>query len=435
MKTVSLIIVKISSTRNRGVDMFIQNKTFKFYALVISCLVLITGCSSTPSVHNHTVDVSDAENDLIPAKEIVDAKIGIYYEPQTENYIHEQAFSDSIATMNVGEASVELFSKAIPMTFREVERLSEMPPYDLAKSDYDGIIEPRIDYVNWRTGFESQDEYYHVEYTFILYTNTGVPLSMWRVRGDGKYLDDQIKDAAQKFVSGFSTARETESFRSYLSSKDVREVKFDSNNIDIKTEIIDENPLGFELIASGILPVKVKVTNNTGYAVTGRGYDVRLIYGDNDRLPPAFPLAVISSTEYLNVMSKSDPAVVAGFLGPLAVLPVMAGQSADQQDERKARVEYFNTARLKEHTLQNGESIEGKLFFKVPADVQSLEDVKLSFWFIDKAANNGSRKTIDVSGVDYRKLTPEELKVKAAQIKTRQEALEPGNHYKEEQDL
>jgi hypothetical protein len=407
-----------------GDDILIQNKAFIFYALLLSSLIFITGCSSAPSIHNHTVDVSDAEQDLKPTNKRIDAKIGIYYEPQTSNYIHEQAFSDSIATMNVGEASVELFSKAIPMTFREVERLSEMPPYDLPMSDYDGIIEPRIDYVNWRTGFDSHDEYYHVEYTFILYTNKGVPLSIWRVRGDGEYLGDQIKDAAQKFITEFSTARETESFRNYLSSKNVREVKFDSNNIDIKTDVIDENPLGFDLIASGVIPFKVKVTNNTGYDVMGRGYDVRLIYGDNDRLPVAFPLAVISSTEYLSVMSRTDPAAVGALLGPLAILPMMAGQSSDQQEERKARVEYFNKARLKEHTLQNGESVEGTIFFKVPADVQSLEDGKLSFWFIDKAANNGSRKTIDVSGINYRKLTPEQLEVKADEIKAKQEALE-----------
>lgn len=424
-----------SKCKERGKGYVYSKKTFTFYVLAIISLIFITGCSSTPSVHNHTVDVSGAKQDLKPTKEIIDAKIGIYYEPQASNYIHEQAFSDSIATMNVGEASVELFSKAIPMTFRVVERLSEIPPYDLPMSDYDGIIEPRIDYVNWRTGFDSHDEYYHVEYTFILYTNTGVPLSIWRVRGDGEYLDDQIKDAAQKFVTEFSTARETESFRSYLTSKEVQEVKFHSNNINIKTHIIDENPLGFELIASGVLPIKVKVTNNTGYEVMARGYDARLIYGDNDRLPPAFPLAVISSTEYLNVMSRSDPAVIGGLLGPLAIIPMMAGQSADQQEERKARIKYFNKARLKEHILKNGESVEGTIFFKLPADVQSLTDAKLSLWFIDEAANNGSRKTIDVSGVNYRKLTPEELEVKASEIKAKQDALEPSETNEKEEDF
>ena len=413
--------------------MLIQNKSFIFYVLAISFLLSITGCSSAPSIHNHSIDVSDEE--LKPTADIIDAKIGIYYEPQTSNYVHEQAFSDSIATMNVGEASVEVFSKAIPMTFRQVEKISEMPPYDLPMSNYDGIIEPRIDYVNWRTGFESHDEYYHVEYTFIMYTNTGVPITMWRVRGDGKYLGEQINDAAQKFVTNFSNAQETESFRNYLKSKDVREVKFDSNNIDITTNIVDENPLGFELIASGVLPIKVKVTNNTGHEVMGRGYDVRLIYGDNDRLTPAFPLAVISSTEYLSAMSRTDPAAVGALLGPLAVLPMMAGQSSNQQEERRTRVEYFDKARLKEHTLKHGESVEGTIFFKLPANVENLKDGELSFWFIDKAANNGIRKTIDLSGINYRKLTPEELKVKAAEIKEKQEALEPISNTKEEDEL
>lgn len=405
--------------------MLIQNKALVFSSLVISLLILITGCSSAPSVHNHTIDVSDAGNNLQPAKEIIDAKIGVYYEPQTSSYIHEQAFSDSIATMNVGEASVEVFSKAIPMTFREVEKISEMPPYDIPLSKFDGIIEPRIDYVNWRTGFESHDEYYHVEYTFILYTNKGVPVSMWRVRGDGEYLGDQITEAGQKFVTEFASAKETEIFRNYLITRNIQDIEFDSNDIYIEADVIDENPLGFELIASGVIPIKVKVTNNTGHDVTGRGYDVRLVYGDNQRVPPAFPLAVISSTEYLSAMSRTDPAAVGALLGPLAVLPVMAGQSSDQQEERKAHIEYFNKARLKEHTLKNGESVEGTIFFKVPADVQSLKDGKLSFWFIDKAANNGSRKSIELSGINYRKLSPEELEAKAAELKAKQEALEP----------
>ena len=392
------------------------------YLFIILSVSITPGCSSTPSTHNHTIDVS---HDLKPAAEVIDANIGVFFDKQTSSYIHEQAFSDSIATMNVGEASAEIFRKAIPMTFRSVAKVQQMPPYDVAVSNYDGIIEPRIDYVNWRTGFESQDDYYHVEYTFILCTNTGVPLSMWRIRGDGDYLQDQIKDAAQKFVTGFSTAPETESFRNYLATKKVGRVRFDTKKIDIDAIVIDENPLGYDLIASGVLPVKVSVTNNTGYEITGRGYDVRLIYHDVKRIPPAFPLAVISSTEYLNAISKTDPAAVGALFGPLAIIPMMAGQSSDQQEARKERVDYFDKARLKEITLQNGQSIEGKIFFKVPDDLQKLDDAKLSLWFIDKNANNGSRKVIQISNINYKKLSAEELQIKADEMRERQEALEP----------
>lgn len=391
---------------------------------IILSVSITSGCSSTPTTRNHTLDVS---HDLKPAPVVIDANIGVFFDKQTSSYIHEQAFSDSIATMNVGEASAEVFRKAIPMTFRSAAKVQKMPPFDVAVSDYDGIIEPRIDYINWRTGFESQDDYYHVEYTFILCTSTGVPLSMWRIRGDGDSLEEQIKDAAQKFVTGFSTAPETESFRNYLATKNVGKVGFDTNKIDISAVVIDENPLGYDLIASGVLPVKVSVTNNTGYEITGRGYDVRLIYHDVKRIPPAFPLAVISSTEYLNAMTKTDPAVVSGLLGPLAIIPMMAGQSSDQQEARKERVEYFDKARLKEITLQNGQSIEGKLFFKVPSNVQTLDHAKLSFWFIDKKVNNGSRKVMQISDINYKKLSAEELEIKADEMKERQEALESAN--------
>ena len=114
---------------------------------------------------------------------------------------------------------------------------------------------------------------------------------------------------------------------------------------------------------------------------------------------------------------------------------MMAGQSSNQQEERRTRVEYFDKARLKEHTLQNGESVEGTIFFKLPANLENLKDAELSFWFIDKAANNGIRKTVDVSGINYRKLTPEELEVKAAEIKAKQEALESSDNVKEEEEF
>ena len=67
--------------------------------------------------------------------------------------------------------------------------------------------------------------------------------------------------------------------------------------------------------------------------------------------------------------------------------------------------------------------------------MENLKDGELSFWFIDKAANNGVRKTIDVSGINYRKLTPEELELKAAEIKKKQEALESSDNIKEEEEL
>lgn len=394
-----------------------RNKNKLFTA---SLLLILSGCSSGPTVHNFDVDMSGYIEELQPPAQVIDAKIAVYYEPQTSNYVHEQAFSDALQTMNVGKASVEIFSKAIPMTFSKVERISSMPPYDIERVDYDGIIEPRIDYVNFRSGFETKDDFFHVEYTFILHTNTGVPISMWRVRGDGSHIDDQIKEAAQKFISEFSRDPETKSFRDYLVSKHVGDVKFDVANIVINTEIIDENPMGFDLISSDIIPMKISVTNNTGSAVTGRGYDVRLI-GETTRMPPAFPLAVLSSTEDMSSRTMFDTALIGGAFGAFAML----GQSSGQHDERRTRVEYFDKARMKEVTLENGQSIEGKLFFIVPDNVQQLDNAELSLWFIDKAANNGKRKVVEVKGINYKRLSPEQLEKKADELKARQEAMKP----------
>jgi hypothetical protein len=281
--------------------------------------------------------------------------------------------------------------------------------------ELDGIIEPRLDYFNWRSGFDSQDEFFHVEYTFILYTKAGVPISFWTIVGEGDYMQDQMEDVAKKFVHGFSSAPETKRFREYLENKKVGKLPFNVSDIDVSAELVEVNPLGLHLKESGILPIHVKVTNNTGTNVTGRGYDARLIYSEDKRLAPAFPLAVVSATEYVAAITATDPALIGGLLGPLAIIPTMAGQSSGRVDDRKEQTSYFEKARLKEVTLPNRKSIEGNIYFAVPDDTSWLDDAILSLWFVDPSIANGVRKEIQLRNIGYVKLTPEELKQRADQ--------------------
>ena len=95
-------------------------------------------------------------------------------------------------------------------------------------------------------------------------------------------------------------------------------------DIDVSAELVEDNPLGLQLKDSGILPIRVKVTNRTGTVITGRGYDARLIFSNGKRLAPAFPLAVVSATEYMAALNATDPAIVSGLLSPLAMIPTMA---------------------------------------------------------------------------------------------------------------
>lgn len=394
--------------------------------VLLLALSVISGCSSTPSVIEYKLAPS---HEITAPKSVFDADVGIYYASNYANYIHKQSFSNSIVTANAGKESVELFNAAIPETFKKTKVINKMPPYDIAKSDMDGIIEPRLDYVSWGSGFDSSDEFFHVEYTFIFYTSEGVPISFWTIVGNGEYLQNQMQDVAQKFVSGFNDADETRRFREYLANRKIGDITFDVKDINVSASVVEDNPLGLQLKDSGILPIRVKVTNNTGTDVSGRGFDARLIYDGNKRLAPAFPLAVISATEYMAAMNATDPVNVAALFGPLAMIPTMMGQSSGRVDERKAQSDYFEKARLKEITLSNGESIQGTLYFTVPDDMPILQRGVLSIWFVNPSAANGARKEINLPDLNYVKQTPEELKRKAEEREVKMEVTKPGDEF------
>ena len=402
------------------------NSKLQLIGTVIFVLLQISGCSSTPG----TIEVElDPSHDISAPDKVTEANIGIYYAPNYADYVHEQSFSDSVATVYAGKESAELFNAAIPKAFTATKVIDKLPPYDIARTELDGIIEPRLDYVNWRMGFDPNDEFFHVEYTFILYTSAGVPVSIWTIVGEGKDLQHQMEDVANKFVAGFYDAPETARFRAYLKDKKVGAPGFSVKDIDVSAELVEDNPLGLQLKDSGILPIRVKVTNHTGTSVTGRGFDARLIYSNGKRLAPAFPLAVVSATEYMAALTATDPAVVSGLLGPLAMIPTMAGQSSGRLEDRKTQSGYFEKARLKEITLQNGETIEGNVYFTLPDDVTQLDDATLSIWFIDPSVANGERKEIMLHGLGYVKLSPEGLAQKAKEREKQMELEQPKDEF------
>ena len=381
----------------------------RYFHAIVSLLVaiLIGGCATDPTVTHHRIGASA---ELVAPQNVTPANVGIYYVPAFANYVHTQALSDSVAVMNVGQESVRLFNLAIPQVFESTEPVYDMPPYDVAGVELDGIIEPRIDYVSWRMGFDSAEEFFHVGYTFIFYTSEGVPIANWKLVGEGKYLKHQLNDAAQKFVDGFSTAPETLRFREYLENRQLAEPGFDAEDIDIQATVVDENELGLNLKAAGILPVRLTVKNGSDQAVMGRGYDVRLIHPDGQRVAPAFPLSIVSAFEYLVAMgtdSSADEAAMAHFflgsVGGIAVLTGgMLGTHSERLEVRKKEAEFFENARLKEVTLTSGGSVEGMLYFVLPQDVAELDEATLSLWLLDPSSGNGVRKEVPVPGIGYR---------------------------------
>jgi len=361
--------------------------------------ILINGCASGPTINNFKIS---APHETTAPASVTKANVGIYYDPTLTNYVHIQSFASAISTMNVGRESIWLFDSAIPQVFEHTQFIDKLPPYDILRSEMDGIVEPRLDYVSWKMFFRNDVELFHVEYTFMFYTSEGVPISNWTIVGLGSDLKEQLADAAQKFVSGFNDAPETKTFREYLENKRVGKLSFDANDIEVSAKIGGDNELGLPLKVGGVLPVQVTVKNNTDGEITGRGFDVRLTDSCNKRLAPAFPMAVVSRFEYMAATGASDPAI-AGLLGSVVMMGSISGQDSNRIEARKLQAKYFDASRLKEVTLAKGESIQGTLYFILPYNVTEMNEARLSFWFIDPSVANGVIKKVSLSRIDYRR--------------------------------
>lgn len=389
-------------TGPKQAKLFVVSKSLVVVGLLV-VIFLINGCASGPSDPTiNNFEISAPHETTAPAS-VTKANVGIYYDPTLTDYVHIQAFASAISTMNVGQESVGLFNSAIPQVFEHTQLINKLPPYDILRSEMDGIVEPRLDYVSWKMFFRNDVELFHVEYTFMFYTSEGVPISNWTIVGLGSGLEDQLADAAQKFVSGFNNAPETKTFREYLKNKRVGKLSFDANDIEVTAKIGGDNELGLPLKVGGVLPVQVTVKNNTDGEITGRGFDVRLIDSCNKRLAPAFPMAVVSRFEYMTATGASDPALVGMLFGTLGMMGSISGQDSKRIDARKLQAKYFEESRLKEVTLAKGESIQGTLYFILPYNVNEMHEARLSFWFIDPSVANGVIKEVSLSGIDYRR--------------------------------
>jgi len=376
--------------------LIVASKSLVVVGLLV-VIFLINGCASGSTINNF--EISAPHETTAPAS-VIKANVGIYYDPTLTDYVHIQSFATAISTMNVGQESIGLFNSAIPQVFEQTRLIDKLPPYDILRSDMDGIVEPRLDYVSWKMFFRNDVELFHVEYTFMFYTSEGVPISNWTIVGLGSSLKDQLADAAQKFVSGFNDAPETKTFREYLENKRVGKLSFDAKDIEVNAKISENYELGLPLKVGGVLPVQVTVKNNTDGEITGRGFDVRLIDSCNKRLAPAFPMAVVSRFEYMAATGASDPAM-AGLLGSLVMMGSISGQDSNRIEARKLQARHFDKSRLKEVTLAKGESIQGTLYFVLPYNVTEMHEARLSFWFIDPSVANGVIKEVSLSGIDY----------------------------------
>jgi hypothetical protein len=245
-----------------------------------------------------------------------------------------------------------------------------------------------------------------VAYILTFYSSDGVPISSWRIVGNGskssgwdsysKILAKDMNDAAEKFVYGFHEAPETSGFRRYLESEHSNTQTNDSDfiNINVFTTLFARNT-DPSTTSGDIIGVRVAVDNNSDKNIVVRGFDGRLLLPDNRRLIPASPQTIISILETEG--EAYDFATTGTLVGPLAIFGIFSNLSNLAAERQRLLLE-FEEKRFKESILEAGVSSEGDIYFILPKNISQLKDATLSLWLIDQLTGNGTRKEVNLCG-------------------------------------
>ncbi|MGH7303431.1 MAG: hypothetical protein ACRELZ_09085 [Candidatus Rokuibacteriota bacterium] len=201
--------------------------------IVVSALfaaAIVSGCAFT------TVIPLKATINNPPSVTQVPVAVGIHYGPEFRTY----EYSRHKLVVPVGEASVTLLDRALPMLFERIVRVSSTAPLADGGAKLAAVIEPKIEEVEFDRPpvvVSLADVTAVVGYRFTFYSPQGTPLASWKVRGVGtpspgwfvwktepfsKAMDLALEDAAKKFVTGF---RDVPEVRRWLQEVGVTEAR------------------------------------------------------------------------------------------------------------------------------------------------------------------------------------------------------------------
>jgi len=155
----------------------------------------------------------------------VPVRAGIYYSPEFRNYQYKASRGGDQWDFPLGSASVTLFNQAFNTLFKSTESVASRPPLS-GKQELSVVIEPKIDAFEFGLPFLKTGSYTaEITYRFTLYSLKGDPFASWTVKGrgekrgqigfefarwPGEAADLAMRDAANKFLDGFSEVPEVQ---------------------------------------------------------------------------------------------------------------------------------------------------------------------------------------------------------------------------------
>lgn len=370
-------------------------------------LVALCGCA-TPVA---TVELKSTV-DLPQSVPQVQLTVGVYQSPEFRAY----ELATKSYRIPVGQASTSLFQELFPKTFKKVVWVESLPPISTGELQLSAVIEPQIDAFQLYTlvvgrSFKAWAE---IHYGFTVYSPDGAVLASWTVKGGGestggigRTVNYAMQEAAWRFITSFNDVPEAKRWVQGLPQQGAQAVEA-AQTTRPDPEFAKEAVLGFypgvvavsadanpemkgqseevstRLKESGLLAIRVEVKNQGGHRLLIRRRDIAIVRPDGTEISSLSASTFAALGVKPRMKGWTAPSGVGVWALPtvFASLANLAAIGAERK-ELETHLSIYQDKELYDATLTRGRSVQGYVYFFIPREVASLEDLKLMVPVID----------------------------------------------------
>ncbi len=376
----------------------------KFRSMTLMIGLLLCGCATTVVTIKPTVDLPQS----VPQVQLT---VGVYQSPEFRAYeLITKPFR-----IPVGQASTSLFQELFPKTFKKVVWVESLPPISTGEMQLSAIIEPQIDAFQFYPLVVGRSfrVWVEIHYGFTVYSPDGVVLASWTVKGGGESngigpaVNYAMQEAAWRFITSFNDVPEAKRWVQGLPQQGAQaneaaqttrpDPEFAEGAVlgvypDVVAVSADANPemkgqsvvISTRLKESGLLAIRVEVKNDGGHRLLIRRRDIAIV------LPDGTEISSLSASTFAALGVKPR---MKGWTAPSGVgvwaLPTVFASLANlaaigaERKELETHLSIYQDKELYDATLTRGRSVQGYVYFFVPEEVVSLEELKLVLPIID----------------------------------------------------
>jgi hypothetical protein len=332
---------------------------------------------------------------------------GVYYSPQFSNQETTRASGPHTFTVPIGKQSVRLCDDLFSRVFEGTTSIQAIPPEDATAKGLDVLIAPSLEHFDFRTGFDAYSDRYSVAYRFTLYTLRGVPVASWLVFGNvesnlwdpggaGKWIEDDMNDAALKFLRGFQGSAGS-ALTAMTRSSANQPVPVDPGQVTLTVQRAQLPGLDPKVVTTlqeaGVVALRVTARNESGRDLVVRASDMRVRLRDGQIV---FPSSVSSVLGILEEASQAG-VLVGGLVGaPFGVLTIYLNQRSDNE-QRELRFKAAGQAMFEDRVLGKDKEASGLVLFQFAKGADYAEGATLTAWWVDPAAADGVQIALPLS--------------------------------------